>query len=489
MLRGYPAVAELSHIRDVNRLTAVFRCQTIRYGISCATHGSAFVTRFIYQSRGTTAPSHQVDCMALWDWLFRWIGWSKSPPVRGASEPQATRPKRIPRAHKRARLTQNLRTAAERQQHRVPISEVRGEPPYRLARFGSQTGQYLDLTVDHDEAALTERGLPLLKTPNDIAQWLKLKLPQLAWLVHHFSNGRADSPQKSHYYYHWLAKSKGGYRLIEAPKRTLKAAQHRILDEILTHLPLHDAAHGFCPGRSIVTNAAPHAGQFMVLKWDLQNFYPSVGFSRVVAIFRSLGYCREAAIWLARLTTSALPGNAPFPPGFAVGVTPYLRRHLPQGAPTSPALANLSAYRLDVRLAGLARAFHANYTRYADDLTFSGDERFSHSLKVFIPLVQQICRQERFTLHPLKRRVLRAHQRQMVTGVVVNRSPNIARKEYDLLNAILSNCLRLGPSTQNREHHENFSAHLQGRIAHVMQLNRRRGERLQSLFLRIDWTK
>src|SRR4029079_10295925 len=108
------------------------------------------------------------------------------------------------------------------------------------------------------------------------------------------------------------------------------------LAEILDHLPPHDAAHGFLAGRSIVTNAGPHVGRFVVLKWDVQNFYPSVGFSRVAAIFRSLGYCREAAIWLARLTTSALPGNAPFPPGEASAMLPYLRRHLPQGAPTSP---------------------------------------------------------------------------------------------------------------------------------------------------------
>jgi len=221
----------------------------------------------------------------------------------------------------------------------------------------------------------------------------------------------------------------------------------------------------------------------------LQNFYPSVGFSRVTAIFRSLGYGREAAIWLARLTTTALPGNIRFPQGDPAAVLPYLRRHLPQGAPTSPALANLSAYRLDVRLSGLAKSFGAKYTRYADDLTFSGDERFARSLKVFLPLVTQICRQERFRLHPGKRRVLRAHQRQQVTGVVVNQRPNISRKDYDGLKALLNNCLRHGPASQNRDQHANFAAHLQGRIAHVMQLNRIRGEKLTALYARIDWRR
>lgn len=415
--------------------------------------------------------------MALWDWLLRWFGWSRAPqPARRARR-------------RRTRLAPLRRTSPDRRTSRIPVSEVKGAPPYRLARFGSRSGHYLDLTQDHDPPKLSRRKLPPVKTPDDIAAWLQLKLPRLAWLVHHFSAGRAESPEKSHYAYHWLSKSTGGWRLIEAPKQTLKQVQQRILTEILQQLPPHTAAHGFRAGRSIVTNAQPHVGQHVVLKWDLQNFYPSIGFSRVVAIFRALGYCREAAIWLARLTTTALPGNVRFPNGDAAAVQPYLRRHLPQGAPTSPALANLSAYRLDVRLSGLAWSFNANYTRYADDLTFSGDERFGRSLRVFIPLVAQICRQERFRPHPKKRRVLRAHQRQRVTGVIVNATPNVARKDYDRLKAILTNCIRGGPSTQNREQHEQFAAHLLGRIAHVRQLNRRRGDKLAALYAQIDWGK
>ncbi len=417
--------------------------------------------------------------MALWDWLLRWFGWSSG----------AKRPRSAPTVRSRIRLKQTRMTNAARRVRRVPITEVTGPPPYRLARMGSRSGQWLNLTLDHDPASLAKRQLPEIKTPDDIAAWLKIKLSRLAWLVHHFSAGRSESPEKSHYVYDWIAKSRGGWRLIEAPKQSLKEIQRKILAEILEKISLHPAAHGFCAGRSIVTNAQPHTGQYVVVKWDLQNFYPSVGFSRVTAIFRSLGYGREAAIWLARLTTTALPGNIRFPQGDPAAVLPYLRRHLPQGAPTSPALANLSAYRLDVRLSGLAKSFGAKYTRYADDLTFSGDERFARSLKVFLPLVTQICRQERFWLHPGKRRVLRAHQRQQVTGVVVNQRPNISRKDYDGLKALLNNCLRYGPAGQNRDQHANFAAHLQGRIAHVMQLNRIRGEKLTALYARIDWRR
>ena len=98
--------------------------------------------------------------------------------------------------------------------------------------------------------------------------------------------------------YQWKAKRSGGGRLIESPKPLLKGIQTRILRDILDRVPLHAAAHGFAKGRSIASNAKPHCGQAVVVKWDLADFYPSVRFNRVVAIFRSLGYSREAAVWL-----------------------------------------------------------------------------------------------------------------------------------------------------------------------------------------------
>src|SRR4029077_5389897 len=133
----------------------------------------------------------------------------------------------------------------------------------------------------------------------------------------------------------------------------------------------------------------------------------------------------EAAIWLGRLTTSALPSSFVRQGHPHADLKAYLGRRLPQGAPTSPALANLSAFPLDLRLSGLSRSFGAQYTRYADDLTFSGDERFLRSLAVFLPLVSKIVRSERFSLNKRKRKIIRSSQRQIVTGVVVNSRPNI----------------------------------------------------------------
>lgn len=444
--------------------------------------------------------------MGLFSWLLERLGWrtARASPhtARHATatttdhhHSSATTDRQSPRASKKrppgpVRLTHHRRQSAiAKAADRVPYVEVSGSPPYRYARYGSRTGHYLDLSRDIDVAKLQRFNLPVFQTPEQLAQWLGLPLNKIAWLVHRFSNGRPASVQDAHYHFHWIKKRKGGWRLIESPKKTLKLVQTKILHELLDQVPAHSTSHGFTAGRSILTNARPHVGQQLLVKFDLKNFYTTVTFSRVVAIFRSLGYSREVAIWLGLLTTSAVPQNLGFQDQGPYIIVHYLRRHLPQGAPTSPALANLSAFGLDVRLSGLAKCYGANYTRYADDLTISGPAELSHGLRSLLPLVKQIVRQERFLINSSKSRVLREHQRLTVTGVVVNEKPNVAREEFDRLKAILTNCRRYGPSTQNRQQVADFRNHLKGRIAYVAMLNPVRGKRLSELFHKIDWTK
>lgn len=362
-------------------------------------------------------------------------------------------------------------------------------PPYKFARKGVFPGTYLDMTTDGSVEILESLGLPILMTPQDLANWLGQPLGRVAWLTYRFTeNGRPADVQESHYHYHWLKKRSGGYRLIEAPKVILRAAQTKILAEILEQIATHSASHGFVPGCSIITNASPHVARQIIVKQDLDNFYVRIRFSKVVAIFRSIGYCREVAIWLARLCTSSLPTNLPFPKGSTSSFGIYRANHLPQGAPTSPAIANLAAFSLDVRLAGLAKAFGANYTRYADDLTFSGSDSLQRSLFTFLPLVKQIIKQEKFIGNKKKRKVVRKNQRQYVTGVVVNDKVNCKRSDFDRLKAILHNCIHSGPDSQNRENHPYFREHLRGRIAHIKQLNPNRGLKLLRLFEQINWS-
>nr|WP_279609414.1 LysR substrate-binding domain-containing protein [Burkholderia cenocepacia] len=165
----------------------------------------------------------------------------------------------------------------------------------------------------------------------------------------------------------------------------------------------------------------------------------------------------------------------------------YLKRHLPQGAPTSPALANLCAFRFDLRLAALARSLDATYTRYADDLAFSGGGALARDIERLQIRIAAIALEEGFALQLRKTRVMRRGARQQLAGVVVNRHPNLARDAFDRLKAILTNCIRHGPASQNRDAHPDFRAHLAGRVAHAAALNAARGAKLRALFDRIAW--
>lgn len=377
---------------------------------------------------------------------------------------------------------------AKRQSAHTAVIEVE-KSPRAFGFLSPRNGVYFDLSQDGDAEKLARWKLPVLHTADDIARWLGMPVNRLAWLAHQCRKGRPEGVRQSHYHYTWRKKRTGGVRLIESPKRELRMIQRKILRDLLDRVPVSIAAHGFAKRRSIRTHAAIHAKPAILLRFDLRDFYASVTFNRVVAIFRSLGYSREAALWLSRLTTAATPTNLTSPNEDPSAAWRYRRRHLPQGAPTSPALANLSAYYLDQRLTGLAKSFQARYSRYADDLTFSGDESLDTKLRLFIQLVELVIRAERFHSNREKRQVLRRHQRQIVTGVVVNERPNVCRRDFDTLKAILTNCVKSGPASQNREQHPNFTAHLAGRIAHIAAFHPTRAEKLRRLYARIDWSR
>lgn len=337
--------------------------------------------------------------------------------------------------------------------------------------------------------------VPALTTPRALAEFLGLSPGQLDWFAGVQGRRRrvAGGPL-DHYRYAWRPKASGSARLVEAPKPRLKAIQRRLLDTVLAPIPAHDAAHGFRPGRSVRTFAAPHAGRRVVLKLDLRDFFPTVTDARVVAVFLTAGYPEPVSRLLAGLCTNRVPAAVWRVPG-APAAGPdtwrsrrlYLQPHLPQGAPTSPALANLCAHRLDLRLTGLAAAAGATYTRYADDLVFSGGPELERSVGRFAVHAGATAIEEEFAVHDRKTRVMRRGVRQRVAGVVVNAHPNVARDEYDRLKAVLHNCARLGPSSQNRDGHDDFRAHLTGRVAHVSMLNPVRGRKLREMLGRIAW--
>ena len=337
--------------------------------------------------------------------------------------------------------------------------------------------------------------LPQLPTEASLVEWLNVAPGKLRWYADIAGRNRLHPPGPLRTYRHrWIAKPGGRSRLLEIPNTSLKLLQRKILAEVLNAIPPHPAAHGFRPGRSIVTNAAPHCGKRIVLRFDLRDFFPSIPAGRVAGIFQTFGYPERVARLLAGLCTTRLPSDVwnarPNPwqddTDSAEGRR-LANRHLPQGAPTSPALANLSAFRLDGRLAKLAACLGADYTRYADDLAFSGTDALARRVRRFAMKVASIVAEEGFALNYRKTRIMRRSERQHVAGVVVNVRPNVTRKEFDELKAILTNCVRTGAESQNRENRSDFRAFLLGRISHQGALNPVRGLKLQTIFDRIVW--
>ncbi|MCA9126952.1 MAG: RNA-directed DNA polymerase [Planctomycetales bacterium] len=290
------------------------------------------------------------------------------------------------------------------------------------------------------------------------------------------------STNVDHYRRKMICKHDGQIRLIEEPRPLMKRVQKTIHRHLLAAIPVHSAAHGFICGRSIFSAASPHCGKRLVLCMDLANFFGSIDRRRTSALFRLCGYPAPVAFLLGCICTAPESNSPDMPGGELVKVS-----RLPQGAPSSPSIANAVAFRFDQRLAGLAHSVGADYTRYADDLTFSGNEQFVNSASRLIPLVGAIAIEEGFAVNHRKTRRFYAGHRQTVLGLTVNVSPAAARQSYESLKALLTNCVRHGPESQNRDNVDNFRSHLRGRIAYVGAQHASRNKKLLELFGRIHW--
>ncbi len=331
-----------------------------------------------------------------------------------------------------------------------------------------------------DAVALAQHGLPKLDTIEQLAQTMGVALRALRFLAY---NRRTSTV--SHYRRFLLAKKTGGHRLISAPMPRLKRAQTWVLTNILDKVALHDAAHGFRHGRSIVSNARPHVRADVVINLDLKDFFPSVSMPRVKGVFKQLGYSESVATALALVCTEPEIDEVALD-----GVTYFVargERHLPQGSPASPAVTNLLCRRLDRRLQGLADALGFVYTRYADDLTFSarGDAAGSVNVGKVLRAVHDIVTHEGFTVHPDKTRVMRRGRQQEVTGVVVNDRPSVDRATIRKCRATLFQIEKDGPAGKRSGTGRDLLASVHGYACFVAQVDPQRAAPLLAQVRRI----
>ncbi|MCU5555800.1 retron St85 family RNA-directed DNA polymerase [Bacillus cereus] len=219
---------------------------------------------------------------------------------------------------------------------------------------------------------------------------------------------KVSNSQKGFYRYFKIPKKNGGFRNIAEPLPNLKSIQKWILEEMLYSCKTSEFAKAYKKNVSLKDNARFHRGQKMVLTIDIKDFFGSIRHIDVYNFFSSLGYSQDVATLLTNLCT--------------------LKGALPQGAITSPALSNLLMKDIDKRISAFSKKKKIRYTRYADDLTFSGDFQVGEIIK----FVTTVLRSKGFSINDKKTRVRFPHQRQEVTGIIVNQkiqAPCAMRKE------------------------------------------------------------
>ncbi len=282
--------------------------------------------------------------------------------------------------------------------------------------------------TNHD--ALAKHNLPHFDSPLALAQAMQITLGRLRFLAF---NRKISTT--THYKQFYLPKKSGGKRLISAPMPILKKAQYWILETILNKIPINPTAHGFVADRSIVSNAQPHVGKAIVINLDLKDFFPTITYARVKGLFEMLGYAEPIATLLSLLCTE--PATDMVEIDGKLYHSAKGERFLPQGAPTSPYLTNLICYKLDRRLEGIAKKWDFDYTRYADDMTFSASDKTESRAHQLLWSVKQVIEDEGFVVHPDKQKIMRAGNRQEVTGVIVNDELSVNRKTRRQFRALL----------------------------------------------------
>lgn len=200
-----------------------------------------------------------------------------------------------------------------------------------------------------------------------------------------------------HYSYFKLSKRSGGYRTISAPDTILQNIQRIIYKRILLSVNMHPASMGFRQNISVTHNAEAHLGNKQILKVDIADFFGSIKKYRIIKAFEKIGYPANIAQVLAELCT--------------------LENKLPQGAVTSPTLSNIIAYDMDVKLTFVAQKSNLTYTRYADDLIFSGEDI---SFEFTLSEIDRTIRDEKFVIQRKKTRFLTEKKRKIITGISVS---------------------------------------------------------------------
>lgn len=316
-------------------------------------------------------------------------------------------------------MEESIKRRAERKKQRELEKQQRSEAWKRTKEdnivFIGKGYSSLLQDVETNIEKLEAQKLPIIKDDKELAKFLGIEYKKLRFLVYH-----RDVVSVDNYHRYTIPKKKGGVRNIAAPKSLLKNAQRKILEEVLSKLPVSEYAHGFLKEKSVVSGAKAHGNKpELLINIDLEDFFPTITFERVRGMFKGFGYSGYVASLLSMICTYCERMEVE-----VRGETKYVKtshRILPQGSPASPMITNIICRKLDKRLSGLASKYSFTYTRYADDMSFSFiNENTDLTYGRLIGLISKIVKEEGFNINKNKTKFLRQNNRQCITGIVIN---------------------------------------------------------------------
>ncbi|HIB46880.1 MAG TPA: RNA-directed DNA polymerase [Flavobacteriaceae bacterium] len=367
------------------------------------------------------------------------------------------------------------------------------------AKEENRSQEFIEATISYADK-LDKNNFPVIFSVEHLAMLMGIQSSYFRHLIgepkkHHYQ----DEPHKIfRYNYFKLKKKREGYREIMSPSKDLKFIQKWILVNILEKKNLQNSCKGFRKGISIKDNAMPHENSDLILKIDLLKFYDTITENRVFGVFADMGYRKNLAVSLAKITTA--PHRFQYwknIPKAELDIMGYKHNNfpsiLPQGAPTSPMLANIVASKLDLRFEKLSEKMGFNYTRYADDLTFSikGNQRLPN-----LKLIRKIISDENFFINETKVKYLRKGGKQYVTGLTTANGINVSKKYRQEIDSHIYYCRKygvkghlswIGEENEKSQRVLPFHDWLYGHICFIKSINPKAAEKLLKDFSRIDW--
>ena len=354
-----------------------------------------------------------------------------------------------------------------------------------------------EAVVQSEKLLYLRPDLPNILTLKHLAEHTGTAYPFLRSLV---SRNRTKS-----YRTFSIRKFSGGRRYIKVPEPQLKQVQRWIHQQILCKIPSHSSSLAFTPSSSILQCAARHTGATWLIKVDIIGFFESVSEIQVFHVFRSLGYEPLVSFELARICTykpiaSSSRNNPTWtvhrPNSVIHNYSTDILGYLPQGAPSSPQLANLVMRNLDNKFSKLSNSRSLNFTRYADDITFSTRKK-SFSKRDAWELIGEVEKElgrDGFHLKYRKTKIVPPGARKIVLGLLVDgSSPRLTKDFKSKLRMHLYYIRKFGPSDHARargfENTWGLKNHLKGLIAYANQIEPDYASELLNSFKQASWPK